>query len=105
MSLFSGEPQLEETNKVTDASTSQPLEVKIMICLGSITVLTTMFVLSFILLFASYVLQQCCVSCYYPFELELEEKVCVDSVCWSSLPLAGVDGAVRPVQRIYGEIQ
>lgn len=64
-----------------------------------------MFVLSFILLFASYVLQQCCVSCCYPFELELEEKVCVDSVCWSSLPLAGVNGVVGPVQRVYGEIQ
>lgn len=35
MSLLSVEPQVEETNKVMDASTSQPLEVKMMSYLRS----------------------------------------------------------------------
>lgn len=98
MSLLSVEPQVEETNKVMDASTSQPLEVKMMSYLRSG------------LTGHCWSLVPCCylnsyINSCYQFELEVEDKVCVDSVCLSAPYLAGVCGAVGPIQRIHGEIQ
>lgn len=65
---------------------------------------TTMPMLSSILLSAPYVLQRSlsCVSCYYQFEFEIEVGL---SVVVVYVYLAGVCGAVGPVQRIHGEIQ
>lgn len=67
--------------------------------------MTGVTVSSFILLSVSYILQQsvCCANSYNQVEPELEVKVCVvDSVCLSAFYLAGVCGAVGPVQRIHG---